>query len=739
MSKQADPIGHGFRWFGAPLRRLVMSAALTIFTLPAWAGEVVHLTPGDDLADAVESSVPGTVIELAGGNYGDLRLKEIVGRIEAPITIRSADPENPAHLASFDLREVTDLVFDGLVFDYAYTVGEPLNHRPFQVFATRRLVIKNSTFDGDEEPGINGNASPLPSGFALAVRASSDIRLEGNHVQNFARGLIFDDVVDIAVLGNLLEGMRIDGLNFAQVERVEITGNVIRDFRRDPLAGDHADMIQFWTNGTERPSRDILIRGNLLNSGHGWYTQSIFMRNEEVDRGSAGEEMFYQNVTIEDNVIINAHLHGISVGEVDGLTIRYNTLIHNPVSDGAEPRPAMWRPQIRVAPGSLNVTVVGNAAHRLPEISRGENWDLRDNLEIQDQDPARSNHYAALFVAAQTGDPRDLANFAYLPGGHLDGITMGAPMLAPATVAEELGRTDLIPAALLHAKGQDPAELAVPALRITPQAGRADSFDFDAATGAELAGIKPAGEAAAQSYRWDFGDGTEATGPRVSHSYPKPGQYRVTLHLTSATGATAQSRATLTVLSPDILDYAPGSGQITSFAARTVETVRVQDASGAIPLGGGSALVEIPPALIAPLFGSKAFELDLKLRSDSYRNAGEMLRIHPFLIASVSGRGTISVKIATDTRAETELMTRRIDLFSGDWVDLTLRYSDAEGLFQVLVGGQVMGEARVNGPLPPLESWGLAFGNPFNKRTSFKGELGGLRLKVLDNDSRMAR
>ena len=125
-------------------------------------------------------------------------------------------------------------------------------------------------------------------------------------------------------------------MNFAQVERVRIEANHIHDFNRVLESPDHADMIQFWTNGTTSPSSDITIRGNILNSGAGWFTQSIFMRNELVDSGKAEAEMFYRNVIIEDNVIINAHLHGISVGETAGLKIANNTVIRNARSQGKD-------------------------------------------------------------------------------------------------------------------------------------------------------------------------------------------------------------------------------------------------------------------------------------------------------------------------------------------------------------------------------------------------------------------
>ena len=38
------------------------------------------------------------------------------------------------------------------------------------------------------------------------------------------------------------------------------------------------------------------------------------------------------------------------------------------------------------------------------------------------------------------------------------------------------------------------------------------------------------------SYHWEFGDGTEATGPVVSHTYPEAGEYTITLILTDSKG-----------------------------------------------------------------------------------------------------------------------------------------------------------------------------------------------------------
>lgn len=59
------------------------------------------------------------------------------------------------------------------------------------------------------------------------------------------------------------------------------------------------------------------------------------------------------------------------------------------------------------------------------------------------------------------------------------------------------------------------------------------------------------------SYRWEFGDGTEATGPAVVHTYSEPGEYTITLILTDSKGG--QTRLThdvqVALTTPPIADF----------------------------------------------------------------------------------------------------------------------------------------------------------------------------------------
>ena len=668
------------------------------------AQTVLQARPGDDLAGMIAQAAPGTIIELAGGEYGELTLRRSGGAAGQPITLRSASDER-ARLERLSLREVEHLVLDGLVFDYRFAPEDVPHLRPFQIFASRGITIRNALFDGDIMTIGDPADSGYPTAFGLSVQASAGIEIENTEIRDFYRGLVVNDVVNLRVIGNDLHSIRMDGMNFAQVERVWIENNTIRDFKRAVTSADHADMIQFWTNGTERPSRDVVIRGNLLNSGLGWYTQSIFMRNDLVDRGIAGPEMFYRNFVIEENVIINAHLHGITMGEAEGVTIRRNTLIFNPRSAGARPDRTVWRPRIAVASTARDVTITDNIASSVPDAASHPAWRIEGNLLAQDTRFGAPDHYDALFVAALTGDPRDLSNFRYRDDGPLATGQVGASKLAGSSLG-----------AAHRADGL--------AIQIRQVPGQPDTFEFQAAPGSAL------GPKAALAFTWDLGDGTILQGESVRHSYAVTDEYKVVLRATTPAGQVAEQTSTIRARSPVVLRYDQGqTGQVISYADGV--PTAIDTPADTIRFGGIFPAYRVPNAAIRQLFGADNFELRLRLRSDGgHRGAGELLRIHPFLIVTTEPRGSLDVRFTTQDAAELRFRTGPTPLLLGDWVDLTLRYSSAERSFTVLADGQHVGGGATTGAVPRMDSWGLDFGNAFNARPSMAGEIGAIELRV---------
>jgi hypothetical protein len=386
-----------------------------------------------ELYAALSQAQGGETILLEGGDYGALSLTSRSGfdvTFPDTVTITSADPANPAVFNWMDIHDAANLTLDGLTFDYTFAKGHPHFIEPFEVNNSTNITIRNSIFDGDLAQGVSEIEDGYGWGKGLSVKSSSHIVIENNEIFDFMRGFIMAGGTDLVVRGNDVHSVRIDAMNFIRVENILIEENYLHDFIRAPGAGDHADMIQFWTNGTTAPSTNVTIRSNVLMAAGGEATQSIFMRNEEVDRGRAGEEMFYRNILIEDNVIINGHVHGITVGETNGLVIRRNTLLRlQKFVTPATRQKKVTIPRINLKPESRRVRVEGNLALRFPAPRAG--WVVQDNMVVQDISAMMPGYYHKVFKNAMLGDPRVLENFAYRPGGGADDPRLGAPLLQP--------------------------------------------------------------------------------------------------------------------------------------------------------------------------------------------------------------------------------------------------------------------------------------------------------------------
>lgn len=403
---------------------LIMAIVCTASNVQA--GETRNVSTIAELQQALAHTTDTAEIMLAPGNYGTLSIRGLEKHSGEPLVLRSANPAHPAHFSKMILRNVKNVTIDGVVFDYNYQPGDRSYMRPFQVLSSAGITIRNSLFDGDLWRGEGAASYGFPTAFGMVARRSTNLTLANNEIRGFFRGIVISHSQNVTVHGSDIHSIRMDGMNFAQVENVLIEKNHIHDFSRSLGSKDHADMIQFWTNKTEKPSRNIVIRDNLLNSGKGAYSQSIFMRNEEVDMDRSGEEMFYRNVTIENNIIINAHLHGITVGETDGLIIRNNTVVRNAKSEGKKKNPALWTPKILVSTASHDVLIVRNITSKITGEAGQADWLVEGNYLVQDHARNRAGFYGKVFDHSVLDDPTRPEAFQPKKGGPLDGKGLGA-------------------------------------------------------------------------------------------------------------------------------------------------------------------------------------------------------------------------------------------------------------------------------------------------------------------------
>jgi hypothetical protein len=401
----------------------------------AAAGDDGAIRVGDaaGLAAALAGATGGETIRLAPGDYGRLTLDGQGGGFayDRPVTVTSEDPAAPAVFTGLDVRNAANLTFRTLTFDYVAREGDSTKITPFRIADSRNIAVIGSVFDGDVARGGDPAGRGYPAGRAFQSADNTGFDFLGNTVHTFWKGLGIGRSTDVRVIGNDFHGLRSDGMNVNAPQGILIEGNHFHDFVRAPDTGDHADMIQFWTTNTTRPGTDITIRGNLMQAGEGGQTQSIFLRNELVDKGQAGPEMFYRRITIEDNVILNGHLNGITVGATDGLVIRGNTILRDPaLVRRGERTDDRHVPRIRISKIATGVTVADNIAPALPEARPG--WQVTGNLRAQDTWPTRPGHYADLFVERPAGGAEGLAARVPLkvrPGGPADRPGLGSSLM----------------------------------------------------------------------------------------------------------------------------------------------------------------------------------------------------------------------------------------------------------------------------------------------------------------------
>ena len=577
----------------------------------------VTVRAGGELREALRGARGGEVIALAPGDHGVLTLSDLSP--SAPVTLRSADPSDPARLSGMMLRDVSGLRLQGLVLDYAYEPGtRPTGARPFQIHGGSDVAILGSTFEGDVASGTGSAADDgYAAGTGLFAWGTRGLEIRGSLFTGWFRGAVLREIDDLALVGNRVTDIRSDGLNLVAVQGALVEGNEIGPFRLSPRSKDHADMIQFWTNKTDRPSTDVTIRGNVLHAGGGGATHSIFMRNEEVDNGRAGREMFYRDVVIEDNVIANAHLHGITVGEALGVTIRRNTLVRVPSAVGPKQArsPNLSVPTIRVSHRARDVVVEGNVTGPLRPGEGGPtglvlghgaqpDWRVEGNVLAQDRHPDRPGFYGALFVAA-TGPERPLEGLRALPGGPLADGSAGAPRL----------RFDPAPDAI------------VPVIRVErdPQARNLYAFDAGLSAGPE----GTLAESPGATVSWRFPDGGTAEGARVARALP-PGRHVVEAAIRLPGGREAEAQAAVSVPSPRVLALAEDE-----------------------PIALGEEPVRIGADAIAGYFGAADLSLSFRFRAGGWGGAGGRGRdpARPSRPDRVAGRAGQPRGLAQDGRA----------------------------------------------------------------------------------------
>ncbi len=288
----------------------VLGSALVVAT-PACAARTHNVTSRAGLIDALARADSGDLIVLATGNYGAI---DIRGRSFATdVTVQSSNASQPAHIETMTISNSAHLAFKSLKIGRALKTGEADYSRMVSIRSSNHVK-----FDGIKFSGSLDN-NPRNDGYGLVMQGGHHLEISNSTFTEFNRAIQVGTATDIVIKNSSFFGLRSDGLNFADVQRVLVDRNTFHNFTVG--TGDHPDAIQFWTTGTTRSSTDIVIRNNQIFQGGGAGTQGIFLTDQV---GS----LPYQNVRIENNLLyVYDGYNGIMVANGRGVEIIGNSIL----------------------------------------------------------------------------------------------------------------------------------------------------------------------------------------------------------------------------------------------------------------------------------------------------------------------------------------------------------------------------------------------------------------------------
>jgi len=308
------------RLFTSPARIAVCAAAVSAMlahtglaaaeTRASAAGKAdITVTSPAELAVALRNSTYKT-IALAPGNYGNVTLHGL----SAGVRIGAADPGAQPVFSGLAISNVDGLTLANITIKPSAR-PEGKYDNLVNVEGARRLLMTGLTLDGSVAP-------PDLEFRGVFLQKSSEIVVSDCRFSGFYRGLVGLAVDDVTVTHNDISGMSSDGINFAQASNVTITRNRFGAFQT--TEDSHADYVQFWSAGTDEPSRNVTVAENLMLQGDGSDVQGIFLAFDT--------HLAAHNIAVRDNVIVQSSPHGISLYNVVGASVEHNLVVAMPTA-----------------------------------------------------------------------------------------------------------------------------------------------------------------------------------------------------------------------------------------------------------------------------------------------------------------------------------------------------------------------------------------------------------------------
>ena len=344
----------------------------------AKAGDTILLKDGDYDGWTISGEAPASPITIRSQNGKKARLEWIKvkeGSQNLVFQNLSLWPSNPdtAGANRIDVTYSSNIIFDGMdvrsaedAADYPTWDSATWANRDIKGVQTRfgsNVTIRNSSFMG--------------LGFAAVLLEDGDV-FEDNQIRGFS-----------------MDGLRVLGDNSI------VRGNLITDCVR--INDNHPDGLQSWSRDGS-PVKNLLIEGNAILE---WSNPVVSSKRCRL-QGIGFFDGFYDDITIENNVISTTAYHGISL-----YGARRATVINNPVVNALNQKQSYpWIGIFAHKNGtpSTDVTVKNNLAMKMAASSSSTNRVVvKNNSAI--------TYPAKVFMNAAAFDYRPKADSGFIDNG----------------------------------------------------------------------------------------------------------------------------------------------------------------------------------------------------------------------------------------------------------------------------------------------------------------------------------
>lgn len=244
------------------------------------------------------------------------------------------------------LANLTDTVIDGAEVSKIKLVGcrnVRIENLRLQLVATASTVTHVNAVEVDQCEGVTFSGGSIrgacrpgetkPIGRGMMINRSREIAVEDLSIDGVGKGIVLSRVEDLILrrldIGHFTQSGVVGG-----VELINLLMEGCRIHDSADVIGDavHADLFHIWsapTNtlvGTVRPSRNIVLRGNLLDMGQGTPIIAILIDDNRTGIG-------FDDFRAEDNVIISAHPVAVGLENVRSGALLRNLLLQGAPTD----------------------------------------------------------------------------------------------------------------------------------------------------------------------------------------------------------------------------------------------------------------------------------------------------------------------------------------------------------------------------------------------------------------------